>query len=287
LGFTNERGIFLPTTLTVVDLHNNQAMSTLPHFVDGGGWSTDLVLVNPYNEPLSGKAEVISGPSFDYSIPRRASVRIPMSGHAGTGWIRLAATGRLPVASGVFRYESGGVTVTQAGVPAVAGDYAFRMYAEQSGSSLRSGVAIANLSIAPVEVRFELMSLSGESTGLTGIMKMPGYGHVAKFLNEIFSPHILPDDFRGMLRVSAASGQISLIGLRGRYNEVGNFLITTTPPVSESVPPSTGDLFFPHWVNSPSYTTQFVLYSSLPRQRVLGRLEYLSQWGELLNLTRE
>ena len=158
------------------------------------------------------------------------------------------------------------------------------MYAEESGDSVRSGAAIANLSIAPVDVHFELTSLSGESTGLTGTITIPGYGHVAKFLNEILWPQILPDDFRGMLRVSAGSGQISVMGLRGRYNEVGNFLITTTPPVSESVPPSPGDLFFPHWVNSPSYTTHFVLYSSLPGQRVLGRLEYLSQWGELLNL---
>ena len=185
LGFTNERGTFMMTTLTVIDLLSIKTPSILPQFVDGGGWSTDLILMNPYDVSLSGRAEVISGPSFDYSIPARASIRIPMSGHPGTGWIRLASTGRLPVANGIFRYQSGGVTVTQAGIPAVAGDSAFRTYAEESGFSLRTGVAIANLAVSPVDVHFELTSLSGESTGLTGIITIPGLGHVAKFLDEI------------------------------------------------------------------------------------------------------
>jgi hypothetical protein len=240
--------------------------------------------VNPYDEPLSGRAEVVRGPSFDYSIAARASVRIPMLGHEGTGWIRLVTTGRLPVAGGIFYYKSGGVTVAQTGVPAIAGGFAFRLYAEAVEGSVQSGVAIANLSGVPVDVSFELTFLSGESTGLTGTITIPAHGHVAKFLNEIPWAHILPGDFQGMLRVSAGSGEISAMGLRGRYNEAGNFLITTTPPVSESVPPHQGELFFPHWINSASYTTQFVLYSSLPGQRALGRLEYLSQWGAVLNL---
>nr|UXE44173.1 hypothetical protein Hi04_10k_c1170_00020 [uncultured bacterium] len=286
LGFTNERGIFLTTTLPVIDLLSvDTPPAILPHFVDGGGWSTDLMLVNPYNEPLSGRAEVVPGLSFNYSIAARASVRIPMTGHEGTGWIQLITSGRLPVASGIFRYESAGVTVTQTGVPAAAGSSAFRVYAEASKDSVQSGIAIANPSAGPVDVSFELTSLSGESTGLTGAITIPGNGHIAKFLNEIPWTQILPDDFQGILRVSSGSAQISVMGLRGRYNEAGNFLIASTPAVSESAPPLQGDLFFPHWINSPSYTTQFVLYSSLPGQRALGRLEYLSQWGEILNLS--
>jgi spore coat protein CotH len=286
LGFTNERGIFLTTTLPVIDLLSNETPpSILPLFVDGGGWSTDLILVNPYDEPLSGRAEVVAGPSFDYSIAARASVRIPMSGHEGTGWIRLITAGRFPVASGMYSYESAGVKTTQTALPAIAGDSAFRLYAEALKGSVQSGIAIANLSANPVAVSFELTSLSGESTGLTGTITIPGYGHVAKFLNEIPWTQVLPDDFRGLLRVSAGSGSISVTALRGRYNEAGNFLITSTPAISESAPPPQGDLYFPHWVNSPSYTTQFVLYSFLPGQRALGRLEYLSQWGEILDLS--
>jgi hypothetical protein len=75
-----------------------------------------------------------------------------------------------------------------------------------------------------------------------------------------------------------------VVGLRGRYNETGNFLITTTPPVLETAPPSSAELFFPHFVNSGGYTTQFILYSAYPGQKVLGRLEYLSQSGEVLDL---
>jgi hypothetical protein len=209
-----------------------------------------------------------------------------MSGYAGAGWIRLKTRGRLPVASSLFYYKTDGVTVTQAGVPAVGGGSAFRLYAEALEGSVQSGAAIANLSVAPVEVQLELMSFSGDSTGLTAGITIPGDGHIAKFLNELPWLHTLPENFRGMLRVSAGSGHISVTGLRGRYNEAGNFLITATPPVSESLVPPSGELFFPHWINSPAYTTQFVLYSSSPGQRVIGRLEYLSQWGEKLNLSQ-
>jgi hypothetical protein len=284
LGFVNEQGTFLTTTLPVIDLlRSDTPASTLPHFVDGAGWSTEIMLVNPYDEPLSGMAQIVGGPSFNYSIAARSSTRIEGGGKAGSGWIRLLSTGRLPVASGVFSYKNAGVTTTQAGVPAIAGSSAFRMYVEVFGDSIRSGAAIANLSGAAAEVRFELTSLSGEPTGLTGTVTIPANGHIAKFLDEIPWGQPLPAEFRGILRVSAGT-EISAIGLRGRYNETGNFLITTTSPVSENVPPPPGELFFPHWVNSPDYTTQFVLYSSVPGQNVSGRLEYLSQSGEVLNL---
>ena len=48
------------------------------------------------------------------------------------------------------------------------------------------------------------------------------------------------------------------VGLRGRYNEREDFLVTTTMPSAESAP-SSAELYFPHFVDSGGYTTQFVL----------------------------
>src|SRR5262249_10973709 len=55
-GFTNERGEWLMTTLPVSPLpatpSNNPVI--LPHFADGGGWTTEIVLTNLFDTPVNG-----------------------------------------------------------------------------------------------------------------------------------------------------------------------------------------------------------------------------------------
>src|SRR5262249_23864574 len=48
-GLTNDRNEFLLSTLPVVDILTPHAAlpTTLPQFADGGGWTTQIVLVNP------------------------------------------------------------------------------------------------------------------------------------------------------------------------------------------------------------------------------------------------
>src|SRR5262249_653226 len=62
LGFINERGDFLPSPLPVVDLSAPLASSVvlLPHFADGGGWVTTVVLVNPNDSPARGSIEFLN-----------------------------------------------------------------------------------------------------------------------------------------------------------------------------------------------------------------------------------
>src|SRR5213078_1273553 len=47
-GLTNERSEFLITTLPVADLSAAASSETIlfPHFADGGGWTTQILLVN-------------------------------------------------------------------------------------------------------------------------------------------------------------------------------------------------------------------------------------------------
>ena len=52
---------------------------------------------------------------------------------------------------------------------------------------------------------------------------------------------------------------IAVTGLRGRYNERGDFLITTTPPMNEATA-TAGDLLFPHIVAGSGYNTQIIIY---------------------------
>ncbi len=54
-GYLNERSEFLITTMPVADLASVSSASTVfPHFADGGGWTTQVVLVNPSDTAISG-----------------------------------------------------------------------------------------------------------------------------------------------------------------------------------------------------------------------------------------
>jgi hypothetical protein len=77
---------------------------------------------------------------------------------------------------------------------------------------------------------------------------------------------------------------VAAVGLRSRYNERSDFLITTTPPVNEANPASSAEFDFPHFVNGGGYTTQFVLFSGIAGESGTGRLNFFSQDGTALPL---
>ena len=112
---------------------------------------------------------------------------------------------------------------------------------------------------------------------------MPADGKVSVYLNQIPGFSSLETPFQGILRVSSPV-LLSVVGLRARYNERDDLLITTTPTVNENAAPSTSGIFFPHIVDSGGYTTQFVLFSGQPSQSSSGTIQLFSQTGEQLNV---
>ena len=106
------------------------------------------------------------------------------------------------------------------------------------------------------------------------------------FLNQVPGLNTLFNPFKGVLRVSTtAPGGISVVGLRGRYNERGDFLIATTQPTIEADPPSTSPLYFPHFADGGGFTTQFILFNGSTDQSSSGNLQFYTQAGQPLSLT--
>jgi hypothetical protein len=86
------------------------------------------------------------------------------------------------------------------------------------------------------------------------------------------------------LRV-ASSNTLAFASFRSRYNERGDFLITTTASTNEASASTTAELIFPHIVDRGGYTTQFVLFSGISGQATTGTLRFFAQDGQPLNLT--
>ena len=195
-----------------------------------------------------------------------------------------------PAPSGVsiFAFHKDGTTASEAGVPASSASAAFRLYVEACGTpgqphSVRSGIALTNTSDAPTTVSLELTDLNGSATGPTEPLTIPASGHIARFIDEFFPGLTTP--FAGILRIASTAPDIAAVGLRLAINPRGDILVTTTPPAEENAAPTAAGLFFPHFVDSGGWTTQFILFSGSTGQTASGVIRFTGQDGQPLELS--
>jgi len=308
-GYTNERGDFLMSTLPVssLDLGPTNDILTFPHFVDGGGWSTGVVLINPTDLPISGTIQFfgqgsrltstplkvrikgVSSSTFPYWIPPRSQFHIDTeresdSARVGSVEVNPAVNTVAPSGLAIFSYKnSQGTTVSEASVPASPSDTAFRLYVESTGTngavgSIRTGAAVYNPSSSPLSVILDLRNLDGTPTGMTARVDLPPGGQIAQFVNE-FLPQ-MSNEFRGIVRITS-NQPVVVTGLRGRYNERGDFLMTTTAPSTESVNPMNAESIFPHIVRGGGYTTQVIIFAGNRDSSGTGSIWFVTQDGKL------
>ena len=133
-GLTNRDNEFLMTTLPVAPLASTSTDTVyFPHFTDGDGWVTQVILVNPTDETIAGKIQFVgqgsatapaapailtldddrTGSEFPYSIPARGSQRFTTSNPSGritSGSVRATPDDGSVAPSGlvVFSYTTGG-----------------------------------------------------------------------------------------------------------------------------------------------------------------------------------
>ncbi len=230
-GLTNERSEFLMSTLPVIDTTSPPGSGTavVPHFADGGGWVTEIFLVNPAENPMTGTVQ--------FTNPDGAAASVTIEGQTGS----------------TFAYT-------------VAG---------RSSQKLRTAGATSTTGSGSVRV-----VPSGDGSAP---FNLPGSGQTAKFLSDIFPS--LGRPFQGVLRITTTSSGLSVVGLRTRVNERGDFLITTTPTTVETSPPSTREWLFPHLADGGGYTTLFILFSGTAGQSSSGTLGFFDQSGQSSTLT--
>lgn len=192
----------------------------------------------------------------------------------------------------VFSYSNGTTVVSEAGVSGTVLGSAFRIYSEVSGDvdhaasgSIQTGFAIANGNAAiNATVTLDLMNLAA-TVLRTATVTIPANGQAAMFLSQIAEFKDMPLPFNGVLRLrSSVTGGIAVTGLRGRYNERGEFLFASTPPIAEGVP-TNGEVVFPHIADGGGYTTQFILMSSAASQAAAGSLNFYDATGTQTTMT--
>jgi hypothetical protein len=291
-GLTNERGDFLTSTLPIIDTGGNRnSGTTLAHFADGQGWSTEVVLANTTDKSMMGDVQFSNElGTFSYSIPPHGTQKFGTPGSSAvktSGSVRILSSNGAasPDAFALLSYKPEGITVTQTAVSPIVGR-SFHMFAESSGTSgqpgnIQSGLAIANISSSPVTVMFELTRLDGSPIAVTTSLTVPASGHVAKFLDEIF-PN-LPNPFQGLVRFATTSSEISVTGLRSHYNERGDLLVMTTQPENDAVDALVSVMVVPQFAIGGESPSQMILFSKSGRHSS-GTVRFVGQAGEVVPL---
>jgi hypothetical protein len=313
-GFNNERNDFLITTLPVAPTSAaDVAPIIFPHYADGAGWTTKIILVNSTDSPMTGTIQFFTqgssagsgipatvtatpigggattGNTFSYTIAAGSAYKLTTAGTATlanlSGWVRVTPDAGLaaPVGLLVFSNRPGAVTVSESGLSAIPLGSAFRVYTQSNGvftqkSSMQTGIAIANPTVSTVTVTLELLRLDGTSTGFVDTVQVPANGAYANTLNYIAGLAGAPVPFQGLLRISGAN--VAVAGLRIQYNERGDYMITTTTPVNEASIPSTSEYVFPHLVDAGGYTTELILFSGSAGQSSSGTVRFYAVDGE-------
>jgi hypothetical protein len=310
---SNEQSSLILNAARVADLATvDNKPVVIPHFVDGAGWFTEIVLVNTSEERMSGEIrffgqdgnplevtlESTPGSIFSFDVAPRSFQRLNSTGSVNelitVGSIQFVPYpgSNTPSISALFNLIQNGVTVTRTNIDAQLPSKAYRLIAEASGDfdnaeidSYRTGIAIANPADVPATVQLELRNLVGNPTGFAGSVTIPAKGQFVGYLHQIPGFESVPVPYQGVLRANTTSSAgISILGLRARINERLNYLATVTGPIPENAGTPFG-LVFPHIANGAGYTTQFILVGRTDAQSSSGTFAIMDQQGQPLEVT--
>jgi sugar lactone lactonase YvrE len=275
---TNQRSEALFTTTPIADLTQPGSNSVIffPQFVDGGGYTTSIMLLNNSNETETGLFQIYdvdgnqfvvnqvwSTPSslFSYSIPAGGAFHFQTDGwraSAKVGWVQLIpdAGTSTPVGAEVFGYNPADVLVTESGVPATVSTTHARVYVDTSALH-NTGLAIANPTNTSANITLNAFQIDGLTR--IGTSNVPVYlsanGQIAHFAGEFIAG--LPAGFTGVLDITSPN-PFAALTLRSLYNERNDFLLATFP-VADMMLAAPSPIVFPQLADGGGYMTQFIL----------------------------
>jgi hypothetical protein len=278
---TNQRGEMLMTSTPVADL--TRPLSTAPiyfaEFIDGGGYTTTLMLLNTSSGMMTGMLRIYandgtalavqqvggaSGSAFAYSIMPGGAYVLQTDAtpvNFNVGWVELipdpgTAT---PLGAGVYQSSQDGVLAAESGIAAATPTTHARIFVDTAGGH-NSSVALANPGTASASIAFTALGMDGSTAAGTSVgpMLLNGKGHAAQFVWERISG--LPAEFRGVLDIVSATPFVPLT-IRALVNERGNFLFTAFP-VADLNQAAPSPILFPQIAAGGGTTTEIIMLSA-------------------------
>ena len=209
-----------------------------PQVVDGAGYRTELVFVNPSDIPVSAKLEFFRSDGTSLGVPihgvQHAGLDVPLSAKGAahlftdgssreivSGWIRVSCAAPI-FGAAIFQSDAGLGVLAEAGVDASPPARHFAAYVESLGST-ESGIAICNPGASAVSLLLHLRRSDGEIVASTGVY-LPAMGQIAKYFSEWFPRGYA--EFAGTLEFQS-TGPVHAVGLR--YDNADHSVFAALP----------------------------------------------------------
>ena len=288
----------------------NQLALDFAHFANGGGITSDVVVVNAsanavqpniyfYNKmgELIDAASVVDamGQGLEVTsygavtvptaIPSLGEVTIPTHGMGDlmTGSVKVVSDSTDSPIGGVLRFDLTGVGVAGVGASPTVRDAIFP--ARRMAGGINTGAAFRNLSESGQTLTCRLMK-GGEMIGEDTPVELPANGQDAKFIHEMFGDE-LTSDFTGSVRCMAPEGEQEFTAVALEL-DTSNGVFTTLPVVPVAMDGSgSGNgnqvtLYFAHFANGGGITSDIVVVNAAA-MAVQPEIYFYDTMGELID----
>ena len=252
------------TTLPVVPVvadgsgsgNGNQATLYFAHFANGGGITSDIVVVNAaataaqpeiyFYDTMGGLIDAetvldVMGEGLEITssgaltvpdaIPPLGEITIPTHGMGDlmTGSVKVASDSSGSSIGGVLRFDLQ-IDMTRVGVAGVGASQPVRdaiFPARRTAGGINTGAAFRNLSESAQTLTCRLMK-DGEALGDDAVVELPANGQDAKFIHELFDHDT--SDFTGSVRCMSPEGDQEFTAVALEL-DTNNNIFTTLPVV--------------------------------------------------------
>ncbi len=295
----NEAGEFLITTEPVANLDSPPQANSLylPQVAAGGGYTTDVLLVNPGSTALSGRLEFRDpdGRELDLGISGASGGNVPyrlepdgslvvttnsISATPRTGFVivRPDSPLRAPTAGAIFAFSQGGRIVATTGVPPAEPSPRIRVYVDRRNNH-DAGVALVNPGTQPAALTVTAANLQGEARGTVRTFSLDPAHQTSLFASELVPD--LPQGFRGTLLLES-NVPVATMAMRST-NAADRFLLSTLPVLDLTRLGAASSLFFPHLADGGGYLSEFIILNPGAGSSLSG-LKFFSSTGTPLPL---
>jgi len=287
-GTVNQSNDFIMTTVPVFSGTTTTEPALFPQIADGAGYVTELILLNPAPNPITGTVEFSASvatdrgtnTTFPYLIPVGGTWTLKTTGTqpnvlTGFASVTPAAGNVAPVATAVLKQFTGSNLNFEAGVPAVRALTRAVMFGTRDATH-RTALAIVNRGTSTANVQLTALRSDGTTAAAPKTISLASSGRTAAFLDELIPE--LPANFDGTVLVESGS-PVYAITLRTLVNTSGTFLVTTMPLVDLNQPGPPGTSYFPQLADGVNYTTEFLLFDAAPGS---AHLQFFNNAGQPL-----
>ncbi|MGA2435094.1 MAG: BACON domain-containing protein [Bryobacteraceae bacterium] len=257
---------------------------SIPQIASGGGWDTELTLVNtgasssegqiyfsgnngsalalPFTFPQQSGGNPIFGTTLDGIVASNATFIVDTTSSSGTsdvGWAVLygPATG----SGGAFAIFTYTPTGQAAVVPLETRNASSYLLPFDDTGAISTGLAIANVADSAASVHVVIRNDTGAPIG-TGSINLPASGHTSFMLTDTSSGGwAVTAGVRGTVEFDTPfNGQISVLGLRANAIPNSSGFAVTTIPTLASVGTTGGSMA--HIASGGGWQTTFTLVNT-------------------------